>query len=397
VGAHVIPGYQPDSEEKGILTGIPHTEHSHACHFIPRAAERQAAKWNLHKIFTQCAGNLLHCTVAPACRSSLAFPPTGRVSGRDAHTLPGRVVVRCGCLVLVGGFNHVAFPIAGLQLHTEGGRTLAIFKITHLFGSCANGWSETWYTDADSRTTARLRGSNMAAARRNMLSVNNRIEAMRVTEITLNRSCGLVPFPPYTGAQLEFSDVTWNGWLIEVMASGGYCRSFIARGVPDSWIIRNGSDACVFTRPTALTDGFNSWKTEFLINAPYMRVILDPPEGPAPIDVGGPPTLGAGGNTEIPIAALVGAMGKTVKFTDWAGPDKRALNGVFRILANTGTSVRINLPFSSLLIPGDNVGGKGWAQVIGYKAIEDVRLVRPSSRATGRAFFVRRGRRSARR
>jgi len=273
---------------------------------------------------------------------------------------------------------------------------LPVFKIQHLFSSCKNGFSETWYADADTRTAARIRGDNMALARRYLLATPNIIEAMRVTEITLNRTCSLVPFPPYSAVQTAASDVIWNGWQIEVMATGGYCRQWIARGMPDDWIKRDTGDLCLFPKPTALTDAFNTFKSQFLLQVPALRVILDPPEGPAPIAIGAPITAGVLGGTKFPIPALVGEPGKTVKFTNWTGPDQRLLNGVFRILSNAGGIVEVNIPFAAILDPTGDVGGKAWAQVIAYKPIEDIRLVRPSSRATGRAFFVRRGRRKAR-
>lgn len=273
---------------------------------------------------------------------------------------------------------------------------MAIFKITHLFNMCRNGWSETWYTDATDRTQARLRGEGMALARIFLLGEPGLIEAQRVTALDVNRSCGIEPLTGYDGLANLLADVPWNGWLIEVQASGGYCRFWVARGMPDAWIVRNEDSSCNFLLPGSLETSFNLFKPEFLLQSPYLRVILDPPEGPAPIDITGPPVVGANGNTQFPIAGLVGAAGKRVKFTNWLGPDKKLLNGVFDILANTGANVTVRMPFSSILIPGDNSGGRAWAQVIGFKVIENVRLVRPSSRATGRAFFVRRGRRARR-
>jgi len=269
------------------------------------------------------------------------------------------------------------------------------YKVQHIFNDCRYGWSETWYLDiAQDRQNAIGRAKILADARALLLGKPVYLEAVHVTQLDLNRGCSVVPYKRLAGfnATGDDADTPWNGWQAEVMA-GNYCRQFILRGVPDRFIQRLSINFCDYEAPTQWTDAYRNFRNMLVQQSFALRVILQPPDGPAPIDIGVTITEAIDGTTVFSIPALTGVRGKKVKFTNWEGPDSEYLNGVWKILSNASPAVNVDMPFAGITQPGANTGGKAWAQVIGYKVITDSELVRVSGRKTGRAFFVRRGRR----
>lgn len=274
---------------------------------------------------------------------------------------------------------------------------MPIFKATLVFNDCRQGWSETWYVNQDSQGLANIAVDSAASWRSIMLGPPVQLEASRVTPVDSLQRCGLRFYSPFTGGPNEilYADTPWNGWLAEVMADGGYCRPWIIRGIPDLFINRN-PNSCVFPINATFKGQFDSFKTAAIDAHFNIRVILKPEDGgEAPKDIGAI-AVDLNGNATFAITGLVGGPGKKVKFTSFTGPDAKLLNGVHQIISNNGAIVAIRLGFASLLDPPANVGGKAWAQVIGYRPINNMRLLRPAKRSTGRAFFVPRGRRPRR-
>jgi len=132
----------------------------------------------------------------------------------------------------------------------------AIFKVQHLFdtGIRPDGWSETWYVNADDQKSAQDQGKTIAQARVQLLATKYVLHYQRVTS-----NIPTIPAPAQRrvrkaslenmsltakpgGGTTATPDLPWMAALIRVQNSDRTVfRNFLMRGLPDE-LWSNGND-----------------------------------------------------------------------------------------------------------------------------------------------------------
>jgi len=273
---------------------------------------------------------------------------------------------------------------------------MAHFKGTMIFNDCRQGWTESLYWTGSSRADAVTKFTNVAKKRWLLLGEPVVIEAIRVNDVEIDRDCGLFEFEPQPYSTGLLAGRPYDAWLYELMAGDEYCRSAWLRGIPDDWVIRSDDLKCNFFAQDAMKTNFAAYEASLIANAMQLRDIRKVGSGIAPIAITGLAEA-TDGYTIALVAGLPDSGYHKVRFKDWQGPDRKILNGVHRIVALTGISVKVDILWADLTGPLLNFDGKAVAQWLDYNTITGAELRYAGKKSTGRAFFVLAGRRRARR
>lgn len=264
------------------------------------------------------------------------------------------------------------------------------YKVSFIFNQNRFGWSETWYLNVSNIPAAKTAGQKLAMARAKILGRQSILEAFRVTDVEQPRICGLVVLDALGTAEYD-TDTPWNGVLVSVCAQDLYHRSFILRGLPDVFIHWDNIE----NRMTITGEGVTAFKPmrDALKGQPWQLRVIS--KDPADVGQGfnGPLAAGDGGNTTFAYIHPALSAGDTVRISGYVGPDAKMLNGVHKVLKNTGAAITIDLPFATLTDAAANLGGKTGRRKITYIAVTDATVLWPRKKSTGRAFFVPLGRR----
>jgi len=274
-------------------------------------------------------------------------------------------------------------------------------KMTMFFNFGGQGWSESWYNNAGALPSdANVSPyKDLANARFALTAKYVQLMGWRVTDVLNPRSSTVYryPNPAITG---ELPDVASSAWLIDVKAAGSRgTRQLWLRGVADDWT-KYDAAASRFTFTGTIQRRFNTL-TALMINSSWMvrnRKPLATSTSSQPITlVNVPPagigvdlTLGAGGPVVDTKPVVITGFRKPLSF----------LNGTYQPF------VGYSINGSILSLRGKSLSGfmittyrtGAWARNTDYdyNAISSMNISYVAERKVGKAFFVPRGRRSAR-
>jgi len=190
------------------------------------------------------------------------------------------------------------------------------------------------------------------------------------------------------------ADEPWDGVYVRCEAGPLYRRQMFLRGIPDVWAGPAGSFPGAPPLNGDMKAALQKWANR-AINEGYQLRCTDKEGAGAtktPIDsIAADPQ----GRLVVTCAANLGAVNDKFIISDYDGPNRKLLNGVHKILVKTGNAYTVKLKFAEITDPPANTGGQARPQVIVYKPLEKVTIVRMAKRATGRAFFLPVGRRQA--
>lgn len=277
---------------------------------------------------------------------------------------------------------------------------VATFKATFIFNEGRQGWSETWYSSGATTgaTINDVYGDAVALSilRKQMLGEGATLEALRVSDIAIRGDSRFTEFFIPTPANQDLAaDLPSNGMLARVEAGALYRRQMWLRGMRDEWIVRNIVTGVPII-PPALLAAFQAFNDELVARQWQLRVIDKSP----PNFFDNPVTAIAADGILTRFTVLgFGAIpiGAEVRSHNWTGPDKAALNKVFKVVSADAIGVTINLAFATLTNPALDLTGMLASRIIVYKNITRSEILRLAARQTGRAFFVPRGRRRVKR
>jgi hypothetical protein len=275
-------------------------------------------------------------------------------------------------------------------------------KVTFVFNDGRQGWSETWYLGAIvDLGTAAARAATLGVARRELLARGVSLEYIRTSdEAVLGDSLVSITRAAVAGGTVAGGlapDTPYNAILVRAQAGALYRRQVWLRGIPDDWIRRNATDPPFYQAPGQQV-ALASFLLE-LTKAPAfaIRAIAKEAGVTVPRRVNGVTFNGATGRYVLDVGAHGFANNDQVRVRAAKPASAAALNGVFGLTGVTGTTVEITPSPADGGIVGYLAGSASIAKrVIAYYPINFGVAVRYAKRATGRAFFVPRGRRRVR-
>lgn len=269
-------------------------------------------------------------------------------------------------------------------------------RATLIFNDAKAGWSETWYkANVPSLTDGLKDAQKLAKARGALVGLQASIEAVRVSDEAENRDSLLDFNPDHVSKEAESksSDTPWNCFLARVSAGSRYRRSVYLRGIPDDWIQRSLVEDTQFTMVEAFVKAWTAFGKHLVDNNWCIRALSREADTP---EVKITDIRRAAG--DVNIWTEVVAPGLNVTAGDHItvrGAKGTLLKGAYPVFSSNANVVTIKRPMDEK----DNYVGGGMARkrVYALFPVTDYELIRPAKRDTGRAFFVPRGRRSARR
>jgi hypothetical protein len=269
-------------------------------------------------------------------------------------------------------------------------------KATLLFNAGRQGWSETWYREGDELTVAMKHfKERYLPLRKALLGSGAFVEGIRCS-IEGEPGHSRLEVDPVEGFELEaqpnfMRDKPWNGWLILIQAQNLHRRSFVLRGMPDTWIEVDAAKNKAFPS-AAFKRAFEKWANEIIDGEYKMKVLSKDPATAPLVEITGvfPQQLGA---TRVQVAGGAFQIGEYVRMSGFDMPQLRFLNGVHRVIKIDVNGLHFNIPLpqgaDALYLGGASMR----KQVTTYVDISDATMIRAAKRDTGRAFFVPRGRR----
>lgn len=291
-------------------------------------------------------------------------------------------------------------PGAGFTRINRGAQDVATWKTTFIFNEGKSGWSETWYkTGASLSTTINNILTDalvLKGLRTPLLGQGCVLEAIRISDVAIRGDSKLwSAFLTAPTDQTQSADAAGFSMLCRVEAGSLYRRQQWLRGIRDDWLVRDIVTGQPIA-PPALTTAYTAFRLQLINDHWQLRCI----DKEAPNLIVSPITgfIADGTNTKVLAAGFAGVqVGDEVRVRGIVGPDAKALNKVWKVLAADAAGVTIGLPFASLIAPALDLLGKLQTRVVVYKDITDAEMLRLATRQTGRAFFVPRGRRPPKR
>ena len=274
-------------------------------------------------------------------------------------------------------------------------------KMTMLFNFGGQGWSESWYNSASSIPSDPdvAPYSTLAIARQGLCAKYVQLMGWRITD-AVNPRLSVIhrfPNPAITG---DLPDVASSAWLIDVKTGSGQgTRQLWLRGVADDWTVYDPL-AQRFTFTGTIQRKFNalakvltntSW--ELRNRKPLSTSTTAQPItaiAAVPAGIGCTFTLGTGGTVDPKKPLVVTGVRKPLSY----------LNGVYQPLVGftiTGSTVSLrSKSISAFNVTQYQTGA--WCRNPDYtfNAISSMNVSYVAERKVGKAFFVPRGRRSAR-
>lgn len=302
------------------------------------------------------------------------------------------------------------------------------WKVTYFIKCDSAGQSETWYVGATTYTDALVKANNVAAFRIALLGQGAALEQIRVSdEGILGDSMVTSAYPSITGlptttVPLPPVYTAWDGLedadgdplyehdepdanvLCRAVSTNLYRRQVNLRSVPDKWIKFDAENNPVYTDAYFATNWPPFVKAVvangFLIRAIDKSLSTNPRQLlPVGSLVRGPEVLPAGSglyNWQVNSVLTGIASGDFIRLSNIKGVRMNGLNGVHRVYnLQTGppTSFQIQLQFPTGLPAPYYLGTGYWrTQNRVYPVIDNILLMRPSERKSGRRFFRQPGR-----
>lgn len=277
------------------------------------------------------------------------------------------------------------------------------FKFTMFFNFGGSGFSETWY-NTQAGTISSLNPTpfdNLAAARDNLCASQVNLVGYRITDMANPRLTYTRNYPPIVGGTMA-PDTISNAQLAIVHGSNGVGRrQFWMRGVADDWTTYNLATASWNVVPAfqgryttfvnLLTNANNGWAIQ----------TVQPRKGGTNVQ-NVIAIVPAAGNSSANLSVADGTVyGNNPVIVSGFKKPLSKLNGtyIYPTGYNFGTTT-ISLPQKTITAaqattyPINTASVR--ARVTTLTLITQIQLDAPRSRRCGRAFFVPRGRRSAR-
>lgn len=273
------------------------------------------------------------------------------------------------------------------------------WRCTFMFDMPKAGWAETFYLEKTTAKDCIPPCKNYAAVRVGGLGKHAKIEAVRVSSVDPPKIAVLEVLnyaSPHTGST-HIADTPWQGVQVKISdVNEKYQRTQLFRGVPDVWITRRPTegDFDLVTTPEVLP-----WKQSVIssLRANGFLFRARDAEGTAGVltTVLGFGTSAEGGfvtfNTALP--PIVNSYVTFNNAKDSAGA--RVMLGRHKIKSVVGQLVTTYTKVPTGGNPSDWSADTYRLKSTGYFGVYYGQLQRPSSRDTGRPFFLRRGRQPA--
>jgi hypothetical protein len=282
-------------------------------------------------------------------------------------------------------------------------------RVDYTFNSPLGGWVETWYSNQADTLAVMNQAQQLAPSRGQLLGAYSYIVSVKVTLLSQLQTTKTFyfqqnPFNPELLAGDVITDTPWDSILCRVGANDGtywYHRTMWLRGVPDFWISFDVSGNPVYQ--PAMYNAINAFLKQ--MNQPnslqcFLSVRDKSPGTNATLPVTGV-SIGAGTPPMI-VLTIPGqnyVVGQYIRIFKCRGnnlqqakPGRKGVNGIWQVVAQSGSSVTIGLPYSYLPgIPVLRVNGS--AKTLKYKAVpvSSISALRFGSRITGRAKTPMRG------
>lgn len=275
---------------------------------------------------------------------------------------------------------------------------MADFACTMIFGAGKQGWSETFYRNADTAEDALAVLDLLSKVRRLAVGKTALLEAFKVSNVAV-RNDSLLEEKAWSmeaGNTVDTRrDVPGVSMLLRLEATALHRRMFHLRGVPDSWI-RYNEDGSEFVHPS-----FTEFKTLFeaeLATGWRMKVISKDPGDLAAVNVTGLEVVGVTKNFTFTVNGVAPQVGDKVRVGGLEGTNVKQFQGTYRVNARpSATTFTVAVPNYDGSVFSLDAAGTVSKVVVKYLGITDLDFIRFGTRRTGRAFFVPAGRRSARR
>lgn len=272
---------------------------------------------------------------------------------------------------------------------------MATYQLTTVFNQGKAGWSETWYVQASNHDQALERLRGVLPRRQGLLGGGASIEYIRVSDVAIKGDSSVQQLTNWSVSTAPAgADEPWDGVYVRCEAGPLYRRQMFLRGIPDNWAGPAGAFPGSPPLNAEMTAAVKKWSTAAINQGFQLRCTEKEGAGAVktPIDALG---VDGQGRTTFTCAANLGAVNDRFIVSNYDGKDRRLLNGRHKILAKAGNVYTVKLRHALLEDPADNTGGQARPEVIVYKNLEEVVIIRMAKRSTGRAFFLPVGRRLA--
>lgn len=273
-------------------------------------------------------------------------------------------------------------------------------KVTFIFNSERNGWSETWYLkDYTSIQEASAAALNLAGYRQGLLAPGANLEAIRTSDDSVRGDSMLASyFKTSKGGATsgdENADTPWNAWLVSCRSNDLYRRSMWVRGLSDDWIIYDRASAS-FPKNEQFQKQLSRFQQGIVEAKASIKAIARDEATTPTIAITGGFTLADNLLSFTAPAHGVSGVQKVTIFGAQGYGGINEFNGIHGVSPTDANTLKIlDTQFEN--IPTYLGGGKLRRRIYGYYLITHMLAMRPGKRDTGRRFFVTRGRRPVKR
>lgn len=278
-----------------------------------------------------------------------------------------------------------------------------MYKLVLFYRLAAQGWTETFYREAETASAATDLASNFIGKSSMIRAGGIEFQGIRASNIAGTRDTFLrLPNHAVITASRDADlkpDITAVSALYRLYAAGGKSRNIWFRGLPDADTIRERTSG-ISTPTEAYRDLLDRYKDAMVFNSLRVQSRVVNPADTATFTIMSPVTPPQAGFVKLNFGAFPPAWVQGDKI-DIGGPsteDYPQLKGRFEIQVKTDTHVIIRVP--GFTFPGTDpviviFGARRLAYE--YPLIQTGQFVRFSTHDTGRPFGVPRGRRAVRR
>jgi len=275
---------------------------------------------------------------------------------------------------------------------------MANWKVTYIFNAAAQGWTETFYTTNISANNVGEPAGRLGGLRMLMLGTGANLVAFRISDDAVQGDSTLVRIPPAdnvalnVGGTRDFQDTAALG---DCYAGDLYRRQLWLRGIPDAWTTYNPTNQ-QWTPHAVFMQAFNQLAALLVTDPWALKGINKDPVTSKPSIINNV-TIDGSRFVFATVAAHGYAVGNTVKVSRVKAINSQYINKTFKIEAVTGTT--FSVPHGLTIQTGILYQSGGVAKLLvpTFPKITMAQYNTISGHKTGRAFFVRRGRRQVRR
>lgn len=273
------------------------------------------------------------------------------------------------------------------------------FRVTSFFESGRQGWSETFWVQADSVSSVEAIARAQAPLRMKLCGYGVKMTYLRISDEAIRGDSTVVltnwttsdevnpahgEVQKVTPAVKEFVDVAWNGLLIRHESGPDTRRLWCMRGVPDDLII--GPEGPKDAKPWA--DAFGLWKDLLITNKwGFMAINKNPGTNPTKLitDV-----VKVGNFVNVIIPAHGFLEGEKIRISGAKADNPKAINGVWQVSIHDANTVILK---GNKTDPGYLRDGAARAQRMAFAPITATFVRRQAKRNPGRPFDQLPGRR----